>query len=54
MLIVKIEYYKDGVLDGKYIEYYLSGKIKAKGEYKEGELVGEIEEFNEDGTPLKG
>ncbi len=54
LLIVKIEYYKDGVLDGKYIEYYLSGKIKAKGEYKDGELVGEIEEFNEDGTPLKG
>ncbi|MBO72920.1 MAG: hypothetical protein CMD35_04800 [Flavobacteriales bacterium] len=54
LIVVKVEHYKEGVLDGKYVEYYLDGKVKAKGEYKNGVLVGEIEYFNEDGTPLKG
>lgn len=53
LVITKIENYKDGVLNGKYYEYYLDGKLKAKGEYKEGELVGEIKFFDEDGTKIK-
>ena len=54
LTLIKVEYYKEGVLNGKYIEYYLNGSVKAKGEYKNGILLGELEKFNEDGTPLKG
>lgn len=54
LLVIKIEHYKNGILNGKYIEYHLSGKVKAKGEYKNGELVGEIEKFTESGLPEKG
>lgn len=54
LVTVKIEYYKEGVLNGKYVEYYLNGTVKAKGEYKNGELVGDMEMFNQDGKPLKG
>lgn len=54
LMVIKIEHYKNGSLNGKYVEYYISGKLKAKGEYKNGELVGEIEKFNEAGLPDKG
>ena len=54
LAVVKVEYYKEGVLNGKYVEYYLNGSVKAKGEYKNGVLLGELEKFNEDGTPVKG
>ena len=54
LVIVKVEYYKEGLLNGKYFEYYLNGSVKAKAEYKNGVLLGEIEKFKEDGTPLKG
>ena len=54
LAVVKVEHYKEGVLNGKYVEYYLNGTLKAKGEYKNGVLLGELEKFNEDGTPVKG
>ena len=54
LVVVKIEHYKNGTLNGKYIEYYISGKVKAKGEYKNGELVGKLEKFTEEGLPEKG
>ena len=54
LTVIKIEHYKNGALNGKYFEYYMNGKVKTKAEYKNGELIGEIQEFNEEGTPKKG
>ena len=34
--ISSIKNYKNGVVDGEYIEYYLDGKLKLKGSYKNG------------------
>lgn len=50
LAIVKVETYEDGVLNGKVIEYYLDGSTKLKGEYKNGEKVGEWVAFDEEGN----
>lgn len=44
-----IEFYKKDVLDGKSETYYENGKIKAKGNYKEGKKVGNWYFYNENG-----
>lgn len=48
-VVVKIEHYKDGVLHGKFQEMYDNGLVKIKGEYKQGEPVGNWIQYNEDG-----
>ncbi len=53
LVVIKEETYKDGVLNGKVTEYFLDGSIKLKGEYKNGEKVGEWLEFDENGDKIK-
>lgn len=50
--IVKIETYKDGILNGKTTEFYLDGTVKLKGEYKDGEKVGDWIAFDEEGKKV--
>jgi antitoxin component YwqK of YwqJK toxin-antitoxin module len=47
--IRSIEFYKQGVLNGKSETYYENGKIKAKGNYKEGNRVGNWYFYDENG-----
>jgi len=47
--IRSIELYKQGVLNGKSETYYENGKIKAKGNYKEGNRVGNWYFYDENG-----
>jgi len=49
LTVIKVEFYKNGILDGKFAEYYLDGSIKAKGEYKNGKKTGVWVKFGEDG-----
>ena len=41
--------WEDGILNGPYIEYDKSGKVKSKGNYKNGQKYGEWKSYNEDG-----
>lgn len=47
--VIKVEKYDDGVLNGKFVEYFVNGDIKVKGGYKKGKKVGKWETFNEAG-----
>ncbi|NME36479.1 MULTISPECIES: toxin-antitoxin system YwqK family antitoxin [Fusobacterium] len=47
---IKIKtFYKDGLLDGNYEEYFPNGNIKIKCSYKKGFLDGEYKEYSVDG-----
>ena len=48
-VVVKIETYKDGVLEGGVTEFYLDGTTKLKGEYKAGEKIGKWVSYDENG-----
>jgi antitoxin component YwqK of YwqJK toxin-antitoxin module len=50
--VIKVENYKDGVLNGKFTEYYLDGKVKTKGEYKEGKKIGAWVSYGENGKKI--
>jgi antitoxin component YwqK of YwqJK toxin-antitoxin module len=39
-----------GVLDGPVIEFFPSGKVKFKGEYRDGNLDGKVEFFHPNGA----
>lgn len=45
--------YKDSVLQGEVIEFYLNGKTKMKGKYVDGNLDGEVYHYYEDGKRKK-
>lgn len=51
-VVIKVENYKSGVLNGKVTEYYISGTIKSKGVYKNGQKIGDLVEFDEDGNKI--
>jgi antitoxin component YwqK of YwqJK toxin-antitoxin module len=53
LIVVKIEEYENGILNGKYSEYYMNGNIKTKGEYKNGAKSGSWLNFSEDGKKIK-
>ena len=53
LIVVKIEEYENGVLNGKYSEYYMDGTIKTKGEYKNGEKSGDWLSFSKNGKKIK-
>ena len=43
--------FRNGEIDGKFIEYHANGKVMESAEYQVGQIVGEHEEFYADGTP---
>lgn len=45
----KIEKYKDGKLDGDYVEYYESGQVRVMGSYENGKEEGVWKIFNKSG-----
>lgn len=51
-LILRKANYKDGRLDGPFIEYFPDGVVKAKGEYKEGALDGKIVKYHPNGKKM--
>ena len=46
-------YYKDGLKDGTSRGWYPNGQLKQKGNYKNGELHGHCEFFDEEGNLTK-
>ena len=45
--------FKNGKLEGSWIDYYLSGNLNSKGEYKNGKKEGYWVDYKEDGTLWK-
>lgn len=48
-ILLKSETYKDGYLNGPYVEYYPNGKIKVQGEYYMGLKVNDWFEYSPEG-----
>ena len=46
-------HYKNGLKEGE-CKYYIAGKIKEKGSFKKGILIGEMIEYNRDGVVISG
>ena len=46
-------HYKNGLKEGE-CKYYFAGKIKKKGSFKKGILIGEMIEYNPDGVVISG
>ena len=52
LLILRKANYKNGRLEGPFIEYFPDGVVKAKGQYKEGSLDGVVTRYNPNGTEM--
>lgn len=50
--VIKVENYKNGLLNGKFQEFYDDGSPKTKGEYKDGVAVGDWQRFSKSGDKL--
>lgn len=50
---IKVENYENGVLNGKFEDYYPNGILKTKGSYKLGEKSGKWVEYNNKGEKVK-
>lgn len=51
-VLIKLETYKNGLLNGKYVEYFVDGTIKVKGAYALGAKSGVWQEFNPSGEKV--
>ena len=51
--LVQTQKYRDGVVDGRFVNYYPSGAKKVEGAYSSGDRVGKWVRYNEDGTIKK-
>ena len=51
--LAQTQKYRDGVVDGPFVDYYPSGARKVEGAYLLGERVGKWVRYNEDGTIKK-
>ncbi|MGV6861322.1 MAG: toxin-antitoxin system YwqK family antitoxin [Putridiphycobacter sp.] len=51
--VSRFEYYKNGVLDGQFKEYYPNTKLKAEGVYKDGFLSGIVKYYHPNGKIQK-
>lgn len=51
-IVMKLEEYEKGILNGKFYEYFSDGTEKIKGEYKKGEKVGKWQTFDQTGKEL--
>ena len=48
-VVAKFEYYKNGIKDGKYKEYYPNTKLKSEGFYKDGNKNGVVKKYHSNG-----
>lgn len=51
-LVLRKVNFKDGLLEGPFIEYFPDSVVKAKGQYKDGVLDGVIMRYNPNGTKM--
>jgi antitoxin component YwqK of YwqJK toxin-antitoxin module len=48
--IIKTVNFKDGILEGKFKEFYETGIIKSKGQYSSGKKIGKCQNFDQSGN----
>lgn len=51
-LILREANFKDGRLDGPFVEYFPNGVVKARGQYKEGALDGVVMKYHPNGKKM--